>query len=385
MGMANFENLTQEMIQCFKCENCEEILQPPISICAEGTIICGPCSELKQCKEQVIANCSILENIGKLLTFPCTYSSIGCPVQLQVHNVSKHESRCPFQQFQCPICLDSDKRWTGTAKNMGLHVISVHSSAIVGNRTRCLLELGKTTEFFFHKGEVFALIWEYNPTDLDMLWCAVKSFGISDDIQRSYFKLKLKFQNSEEYCEKNQIEPAINWKVDPNTAIKISIPVLRAKLQLKSKIEGKTIFGTTIEIFTRKPLFYGSSHEGFLRDIICLVCYDYMNETIFQCIIGHSFCGNCKPKLNHCPFCRSKIDNRNYKLEYISKKICHRCLYSDEGCMFSSSLSKVLLHEKTCKYAEVGCPLKSFITKCKWRGRLYQIYLHALDDHGIQF
>ncbi|KAJ8911290.1 hypothetical protein NQ315_015293 [Exocentrus adspersus] len=56
----------------------------------------------------------------------------------------------------------------------------------------------------------------------------------------------------------------------------------------------------------------------------CPVCKEYMHPPIYQCLLGHTMCNNCKSKADKCPMagCEANIETtRNYILEDLSKKV----------------------------------------------------------------
>ena len=61
--------------------------------------------------------------------------------------------------------------------------------------------------------------------------------------------------------------------------------------------------------------------EGFIRELECPVCFDFMVPPITMCENGHSICPKCKPKLQNCPSCKKPfLQVRNLALESLSRQ-----------------------------------------------------------------
>lgn len=91
-------------------------------------------------------------------------------------------------------------------------------------------------------------------------------------------------------------------------------------------------------------------------DLKCVVCYEYLNDQIFQCPVGpHFVCGNCATSLNACPVCRhnSKLV-RMFYLETELKKNMIQCKYNKYGCN-DKIYSWDDEHMNICKYKPITC------------------------------
>merc|ERR1711922_105034 len=47
---------------------------------------------------------------------------------------------------------------------------------------------------------------------------------------------------------------------------------------------------------------------------VCLLPYT-PDSRVFQCSKGHFVCGNCKPRVQHCPMCRGEMLGRAHGFE----------------------------------------------------------------------
>jgi hypothetical protein len=72
-----------------------------------------------------------------------------------------------------------------------------------------------------------------------------------------------------------------------------------------------------------------------LSTLVCPICSDYfIGINIYECIKGHSFCGNCHPGQAACPTCKGELlDRRNYSLEKTAATVVVECPHSESGCL----------------------------------------------------
>lgn len=98
------------------------------------------------------------------------------------------------------------------------------------------------------------------------------------------------------------------------------------------------------------------AHEGHLqalkKALTCPCCVMYMATTIYICAVGHSFCAQCKMRLQNCPLCRRPIgDSRNFILEELAASVDLPCMYHNRGCTFVAKTPDVRDHEETCCFS----------------------------------
>ncbi|CAH0560714.1 unnamed protein product [Brassicogethes aeneus] len=91
------------IIQDFKCPNCELYMLPPIYQCKKGHNQCDECfGKLKKCHE--CSECKsdersyVLEEIAEYLEFPCKFKEKGCDFKSYYDNVNVHQNVCSFRE-----------------------------------------------------------------------------------------------------------------------------------------------------------------------------------------------------------------------------------------------------------------------------------------------
>lgn len=121
---------------------------------------------------------------------------------------------------------------------------------------------------------------------------------------------------------------------------------------------------------------------GFLSELECPVCYEYMLPPIYQCATGHSICKTCKPKVNNiCPTCKNSIGiTQNFVLEKMTQLITYPCKHHKLGCQVAFKATEIEAHESNCEYGPFECPLKSE-KNCQWNGSNSEVLEHVESLH----
>lgn len=223
----NSELILQDLVEIMRCDNCKTHLRPPIYYCEDNTNLCESC---KSSSEIEIINVNKkLEDIGHLLKFPCCYAAFGCKIVIHWSEAKLHESECPFRQFECPSC----SKWKGTAENLKIHIQNNHETKILkfGYNNLSLMQ-NESICFTLGVGEPYMLRYNCN-TDSGLLWFTLKYIGPLETAKRRHFQLTL-MRDDSSYYERKQVEPAVDWEINEDTAIKIDLCVLKMKLQLRN-------------------------------------------------------------------------------------------------------------------------------------------------------
>ena len=123
-------------------------------------------------------------------------------------------------------------------------------------------------------------------------------------------------------------------------------------------------------------------HRGFLRDLECPVCLNYMTSPISMCDNGHSTCGECRPRLQVCSLCNYNFaDVRNLALENIIEEIRFCCKNAYNGCTEMFPADQIKNHEVSCLKGPIICPFNKFPNnKCDWVGHIKEFKMHALAN-----
>ncbi|KMZ64878.1 hypothetical protein ZOSMA_347G00070 [Zostera marina] len=110
----------------------------------------------------------------------------------------------------------------------------------------------------------------------------------------------------------------------------------------------------------------------------CMVCYEPLIGSIFQCKNGYIICQTCCKKINRrCPTCKCTIGVRNLVLEHIINSIQVRCPYATNGCAEVFSFCDRQSHAKNCHHAPLSCPFES----CSFDGCNAELFNHIKDAH----
>lgn len=121
-----------EVLSAFECPVCLEYMLPPYLQCQSGHLVCGNCrpklSCCPTCRGPVpsVRNL-ILEKIANTVSFPCKYSSTGCPLSLLHSDKVEHEDLCEYRPYSCP-CPGASCKWQGSLDAVMPHLMKVHKS-----------------------------------------------------------------------------------------------------------------------------------------------------------------------------------------------------------------------------------------------------------------
>lgn len=86
----------------------------------------------------------------------------------------------------------------------------------------------------------------------------------------------------------------------------------------------------------------------------CKICFNHMQNKVFQCKNGHILCESCKIKCTCCPFCKEIVNNRNLVLEQLLDYHFIEC--PNKGCTYSCKKMNMEEHMKSCCFNPVQCP-----------------------------
>jgi E3 ubiquitin-protein ligase SIAH1 len=114
----------------------------------------------------------------------------------------------------------------------------------------------------------------------------------------------------------------------------------------------------------------------------CPVCLRTMKPPMYQCLNGHSVCGECKSRKMGCPTCRGKIiDTRNRIVEELAYKVRYPCINKVRGCYENTHLKDMEKHESVCPHRMYHC-LVDKDNGCTWTGKRSDILPHTEEKHN---
>ena len=123
-------------------------------------------------------------------------------------------------------------------------------------------------------------------------------------------------------------------------------------------------------------------------EFTCPVCFDVMDNKIFQCKAGHCICPQCFDKLKtsnfKCPTCKIKFDTEPIRCLFIEKVypcMVLKCKNQIHGCNFCGTHEERNEHLKVCKFKKVSCCKSG----CKFSGTPKEYFIHWCTVHARPF
>ncbi|KAI4963223.1 hypothetical protein ZWY2020_016954 [Hordeum vulgare] len=94
----------------------------------------------------------------------------------------------------------------------------------------------------------------------------------------------------------------------------------------------------------------------------CGVCYLPLKPPIFQCVVGHVLCSQCRDKLvsaRSCHVCRAPMDGgyrRSHDMEKLVESIRAPCPNAAYGCAAKPAYYDLQPHIHACQHGPCHCP-----------------------------
>nr|AGM32464.1 E3 ubiquitin-protein ligase siah-1 [Coptotermes formosanus] len=125
------------------------------------------------------------------------------------------------------------------------------------------------------------------------------------------------------------------------------------------------------------------TEEGFLSQLQCPECMEYLRPPITLCVNGHNICSICRPKVQHCPTCGQQLsDIRNLALETVARNMKYTCPYQNYGCGEILAYDMIREHQEKCRYRPQICPVvKPARGSCSWIGLHSDMKGHLKEQH----
>lgn len=98
----------ESILTLMECPVCLDHITPPIRQCIEGHLVCIDCfprlhhcptCRSVMCEERNLA----MEQVSRLLQYPCRYHPMGCKEAFPLNKKSAHERDCRYLQLKCPF------------------------------------------------------------------------------------------------------------------------------------------------------------------------------------------------------------------------------------------------------------------------------------------
>ncbi|XP_048532975.1 E3 ubiquitin-protein ligase SINA-like 11 isoform X3 [Triticum urartu] len=116
----------------------------------------------------------------------------------------------------------------------------------------------------------------------------------------------------------------------------------------------------------------------------CGVCFLPLKPPIFQCMVGHVLCSQCRDKLasaRSCHVCRAPMDGgyrRSHAMEKLVDSIRAPCPNAPYGCATKPAYHDLQPHIKACQHAPCHCPEEA----CGFVGSTETLLAHFTTGHG---
>ncbi|XP_038210670.1 uncharacterized protein LOC119831414 [Zerene cesonia] len=107
----SLKEINQKLLRLLECPVCLEWMEPPLSQCGRGHLLCGRCrSRLSVCPICRSTVSSVrnraMEAVAELVRYPCRH---GCGREKRLRRRSAHEANCPSRLYRCPAPLCADR------------------------------------------------------------------------------------------------------------------------------------------------------------------------------------------------------------------------------------------------------------------------------------
>lgn len=99
---------TNQLLTLLECPVCLDHITPPIKQCIKGHLVCSDCfprlPHCPTCRSTMSAERNLgMEQVSRLLNFPCRYHPMGCKVSAPLARKGDHERSCEYLQLKCPF------------------------------------------------------------------------------------------------------------------------------------------------------------------------------------------------------------------------------------------------------------------------------------------
>jgi len=99
---------TNSLLTLLECPVCLDHITPPIKQCTKGHLVCIDCfprlPHCPTCRSPMAEERNLgMEQVSRLLKFPCRYHPMGCKEAHTLSAKAEHERNCPYLQLKCPF------------------------------------------------------------------------------------------------------------------------------------------------------------------------------------------------------------------------------------------------------------------------------------------
>lgn len=370
-----------------KCASCSNYLSIAPIVYHESGLLCGRCAP-KGGIFNPIQRATAYETLAQLFTYPCVNSDNGCKDELKWNSALTHESICQFKLLNCPVMPIAYCPWKGTKNQLVSHFTDAHKELIINPSSYFYLPYKHAVEdnkLMIYNNSFF-LFQIRNDVQEGKCWLGLTTV---DEIQANASLYSIEFKAAESSSSmalrKNiQHDPTASWAMDTTKMLSVDVNTIKAFLDSNNILCKLEIVNNNA---TKQPQKENTennpqkSDDTVLKEMECIVCYEYMTPPIFLCTRGHSICGTCRQTKGvvKCPVCQANVTNmRNFALENVTAAAKYPCKNKDTGCKFIGNSVNIRNHEKQCIMLRVECPFG-----CAWKGNTGNVIEHSQKVHNI--
>jgi len=131
----NIRDINEGVLSELECPVCVEYLLPPIEFCKNGHNICSNCrvnlQECPTCRQPFVNIRNLaLENLTKIVKYPCTNRKFGCKEAHLVDLIKGHEDVCRYAAYVCPFVKEKQCDWADLRSNLKGHLLKCHGQDV---------------------------------------------------------------------------------------------------------------------------------------------------------------------------------------------------------------------------------------------------------------
>jgi len=132
---ADIRDINEGVLSELECRVCLEYMLPPIEFCENGHNICSNCranlQECPTCRQPFVNIRNLaLENLTKIVKYPCTNRKFGCKETHPVDLIRPHEDVCRFAAYMCPFTKSKHCPWADLPINLKRHLLECHGEDV---------------------------------------------------------------------------------------------------------------------------------------------------------------------------------------------------------------------------------------------------------------
>lgn len=157
---------TESLLTLVECPVCLDHITPPIKQCVIGHLVCNECfprlTNCPTCRSTMSQERNLaMEQVSRLLQFPCRYHPLGCKKAFTLSKKAEHELECEYhtQSYKCPF--HGQCTFMGSLTDITPHLKSEHAVTPVPVQPSGAL-FYRAKNFFGRKLWAFIFQWNNN-------------------------------------------------------------------------------------------------------------------------------------------------------------------------------------------------------------------------------